>query len=117
MVLCFEGGSCGCLPVTPAAAAASVLECEILAPIIAKFVVALEEAGVSGAVSCVSGAVSCVCWRGRGRLRLVRFSICIMAASVSLAQVYDGVGRGQILILTTRAVALGLDTRRLRLLT
>ena len=84
--LCLEGGSCGCLPLTPAAAAASVLECEILPPIFAKFEVALEEAGVSGAVSCVSGAVSCVSWRGRGRLRLVGFSICSVATFVFLAE-------------------------------
>ena len=82
--LCLEGGSCGCLPLTPAAAAVSVLKLETLPPTIAKMVndprSLYEEAGVSGAVSCVS-------WRGRGRLRLVRFSVCIIAAVVFLAQV------------------------------
>ena len=34
--LCLEGGSCGCLPLTPAAAAASVLELEVLPPTLAK---------------------------------------------------------------------------------
>ena len=35
--LCLEGGSCGCLPLTPAAAAASASELEILPPTLAKF--------------------------------------------------------------------------------
>ena len=36
--LCLEGGSCGCLPLTPAAAAVSVLKLEILPPTGAKIV-------------------------------------------------------------------------------